>query len=167
MAGSGAKAEVAYGVGSRGSDTTLRVIATPGFADYALLDSGDGRKLERFGRFTIERPESQALWRPALEPGAWLRADAAFKSAGADEDSEGGRWRTNTAVPETWPVRVRDTTVLCRLTRFRHLGLFPEQLPGKWANYLLASRATTIYGGTSEVQLNIIAERLLGLPRDP
>jgi len=40
MAGSGAKAEVAYGVGSRGSDTTLRVIATPGFADYALLDSG-------------------------------------------------------------------------------------------------------------------------------
>ncbi|HXE86871.1 MAG TPA: class I SAM-dependent methyltransferase, partial [Hyphomicrobiaceae bacterium] len=123
------KAEVAYGVGSRGSDTTLRVIATPGFADYALLDSGDGRKLERFGRFTIERPESQALWRPALEPGAWLRADAAFKSAGADEDSEGGRWRTNTAVPETWPVRVRDTTVLCRLTSFRHLGLFPEQLP--------------------------------------
>jgi 23S rRNA (cytosine1962-C5)-methyltransferase len=105
------------------------VIATPGFADYALLDSGDGRKLERFGRFTIERPESQALWRPALEPGAWLRADAAFKSAGADEDSEGGRWRTNTAVPETWPVRVRDTTVLCRLTSFRHLGLFPEQLP--------------------------------------
>ena len=42
-----------------------------------------------------------------------------------------------------------------------------EQLPGKWAEYLLASRATTIYGGTTEVQLNIIAERLLGLPRDP
>jgi alkylation response protein AidB-like acyl-CoA dehydrogenase len=43
----------------------------------------------------------------------------------------------------------------------------PDQLPGKWDEYLLASRATTIYGGTSEVQLNIIAERLLGLPRDP
>jgi len=42
-----------------------------------------------------------------------------------------------------------------------------EQLPGLWAEYLLMSRATTIYGGTSEVQLNIIAERLLGLPRDP
>jgi alkylation response protein AidB-like acyl-CoA dehydrogenase len=42
-----------------------------------------------------------------------------------------------------------------------------DQLPGKWDEYLLASRATTIYGGTSEVQLNIIAERLLGLPRDP
>jgi 3-oxochol-4-en-24-oyl-CoA dehydrogenase len=43
----------------------------------------------------------------------------------------------------------------------------PEQTSGKWADYLLAGRATTIYGGTSEVQLNIIAERLLGLPRDP
>jgi alkylation response protein AidB-like acyl-CoA dehydrogenase len=43
----------------------------------------------------------------------------------------------------------------------------PGELPGKWGEYLLASRATTIYGGTSEVQLNIIAERLLGLPRDP
>ena len=41
------------------------------------------------------------------------------------------------------------------------------QLQGQWAEYLLASRASTIYGGTSEVQLNIIAERLLGLPRDP
>ena len=42
-----------------------------------------------------------------------------------------------------------------------------NSVQGKWAEYLLASRATTIYGGTSEVQLNIIAERLLGLPRDP
>ena len=43
----------------------------------------------------------------------------------------------------------------------------PESLSGKWVDYLMGSRATTIYGGTSEVQLNIIAERLLGLPRDP
>jgi 23S rRNA (cytosine1962-C5)-methyltransferase len=107
----------------------LRVIATPGFADYGLLDSGDGRKLERFGRFTVERPEPQALWRPVLEPGAWLRADATFKASDAHDEGGGGRWRTNTAVPETWPVRVLDITALCRLTNFRHLGLFPEQLP--------------------------------------
>ncbi len=43
----------------------------------------------------------------------------------------------------------------------------PDTEPGRWVQYLLGSRATTIYGGTSEVQLNIIAERLLGLPRDP
>jgi 23S rRNA (cytosine1962-C5)-methyltransferase len=117
-------------VRAAGTDPVLRVIAVPGFPDYALLDSGDGRKLERFGRFIVERPESQALWRPALEPGAWLRADAAFKaSGGADEDSDGGRWRTNTAMPETWPLRVLDITMMCRLTSFRHLGLFPEQLP--------------------------------------
>jgi 23S rRNA (cytosine1962-C5)-methyltransferase len=107
----------------------LRVIATAGFPDYALLDSGDGRKLERFGRFTVERPEPQALWRPVLDPGVWLCADAAFKAANADEDGEGGRWRNNTPVPETWPVRVLGVTALCRLTAFRHLGLFPEQLP--------------------------------------
>jgi 23S rRNA (cytosine1962-C5)-methyltransferase len=108
---------------------SLRVLATAGFADYALLDSGDGRKLERFGRFTIERPESQALWRPTLDPGAWLCADATFKSASGDDDSEGGRWRRNTAVPETWPVHLLGVTTLCRLTSFRHVGLFPEQLP--------------------------------------
>jgi 23S rRNA (cytosine1962-C5)-methyltransferase len=123
-----ANAGFAEAAGSPGPASSLRVIATAGFADYALLDSGDGRKLERFGRFTIERPESQALWRPALDPGTWLRADATFKASG-EEDGEGGRWRINTAVPETWPVRVLDITVLCRLTGFRHLGLFPEQLP--------------------------------------
>ena len=67
------------GVRPGGSDTFLRVIATPGFADYALVDSGNGRKLERFGRFTVDRPEPQAMWQPALEPGVWLRADAVFK----------------------------------------------------------------------------------------
>jgi 23S rRNA (cytosine1962-C5)-methyltransferase len=114
---------------SAGSAPLLRVIATAGFPDYTLLDSGDGRRLERFGRFTVERPESQALWRPALEPSVWLRADAAFKASAADEDGDGGRWRKHTAVPETWPVRVADITMLCRLASFRHLGLFPEQLP--------------------------------------
>jgi 23S rRNA (cytosine1962-C5)-methyltransferase len=107
----------------------LRVIATPGFPDYALLDSGEGRKLERFGRFLVERPEPQALWRPLLEPSRWLGADAVFKSTNADEEAEGGRWRKNTPVPEAWPVHVLGITALCRLTSFRHLGLFPEQLP--------------------------------------
>lgn len=111
------------------SDVYLRVIATPGFPDYALVDSGDGRKLERFGRFTVERPEPQALWRPRLEPARWQRADAIFKSASADEDGDGGRWANTTPVPETWPVRVLGATLHCRLTSFRHLGLFPEQLP--------------------------------------
>ncbi|MFG6197350.1 acyl-CoA dehydrogenase [Nonomuraea sp. JJY05] len=39
--------------------------------------------------------------------------------------------------------------------------------PGYWNRAVLATRAMTIYGGTTEVQLNIIGERMLGLPRDP
>ncbi len=110
-------------------DIHLRVIATTGFSDYALLDSGDGRKLERFGRFTVQRPEPQALWRPVLDPIQWVRADATFKSGNADEDSEAGRWHKNSPLPETWPISVRGITMLCQLTNFRHLGIFPEQLP--------------------------------------
>ena len=89
------------GAASVPTDRRLVVLATPGFADYALLDSGDGRKLERFGNVTVERPEPQALWRPTLDPGTWLRADAAFKGTTADEDADGGRWRKNNAVPES------------------------------------------------------------------
>src|SRR5690606_33668221 len=129
MAGGLLRAGFAEGLGPVGSGHMLRVLATPGFPDYALVDSGDGRKLERFGRFVIERPEPQALWRPALEPGAWLRADATFRAGTADADAEGGRWRTNKPVPEAWPVRVLGIAMLCRLTSFRHIGLFPEQLP--------------------------------------
>ena len=87
-------------------EAVLRVIATPGFPDYALLDSGHGRKLERFGRFTIDRPEPQALWRQMLEPGAWLRADAAFKASNGEEDGEAGRWHRNKPVPDSWSLRV-------------------------------------------------------------
>jgi 23S rRNA (cytosine1962-C5)-methyltransferase len=111
------------------SEPFLRVLATPGFADYALIDSGNGRKLERFGRFTVDRPEPQAMWQPALEPGAWHKADAVFRGAGGEEDGDGGRWQRSASMPETWPLRVLDSTLLCRLTSFRHLGVFPEQLP--------------------------------------
>lgn len=114
---------------THGEVPALSVLATPGFADYALLDSGGGRKLERYGRFVVDRPEPQAMWQQALEPGAWLRSNAQFKAADDDEEGEGGRWRFDKPLPETWPVQVLGVTVLCRLTSFRHLGIFPEQLP--------------------------------------
>jgi 23S rRNA (cytosine1962-C5)-methyltransferase len=129
MAADPAHAGASRGVRPGGSDTSLRVLTTPGFADYALVDSGNGRKLERFGRFTVDRPEPQAMWQPALEPGVWLRSDAVFKSAGEDADGDGGRWRKDTSMPETWPMHVLGATMLCRLTSFRHMGVFPEQLP--------------------------------------
>src|ERR1700741_2016148 len=102
-----------------GSDGQLRVLATPGFADYALVDSGNGRKLERFGRFTVDRPEPQAMWQPALEPGVWLRADAVFKGSSGEEEGDSGRWQKIAPMPESWPLCVLGSTVLCRLTSFR------------------------------------------------
>ena len=136
-----------------GAIPTLRVLATPGFADYALVDSGNGRKLERFGQFTVDRPEPQAMWQPALEPGVWLRADAAFKGGSDDEDGEAGRWRKNAPMPETWPLHALGATVLCRLTSFRHLGAFPEQLPHwEW----MRDRLESLRGATPRV-LNLFA----------
>jgi 23S rRNA (cytosine1962-C5)-methyltransferase len=69
------------------------------------------------------------MWQQALEPGVWLRSDAQFKASDADAEGDGGRWRTDKPLPETWPLRVEGVTILCRLTSFRHLGIFPEQLP--------------------------------------
>jgi 23S rRNA (cytosine1962-C5)-methyltransferase len=105
----------------------LSLIVTRGFPDYALVDSGHGRKLERFGAITVDRPEPQAMWGPCLDRSVWSAAHAVFSSGG--EDDEKGRWRVDRPVPPSWPVRINGVTVLCRLSAFRHLGLFPEQLP--------------------------------------
>jgi 23S rRNA (cytosine1962-C5)-methyltransferase len=108
----------------------LQLLETAGFPDYALLDSGDGRKLERFGAVVVDRPEPQALWTPRLSKPAWEGAHAVFSGANdEDNDKNRGRWRIDEPVPESWPVKVRGVTMLCRLASFRHLGLFPEQLP--------------------------------------
>ena len=112
--------------GVRGSDARLELLETAGFADYALLDSGSGRKLERFGKIIVDRPEPQALWTPRLAKRDWDKAHAVFSGA---DDEDKGRWRIDKPVPESWPVKVRDATMLCRLSSFRHMGLFPEQLP--------------------------------------
>ena len=105
----------------------LHLIETAGFPDYALLDSGAGRKLERFGEVVVDRPEPQALWTPRRSRRDWdEEAHAVF--AGEDDEDK-GRWRTMRPVPESWPLKLHGVTTLCRLSSFRHLGLFPEQLP--------------------------------------
>ena len=95
-------------------------------ADYALLDSGDGEKLEQYGPYRIIRPEGQAIWRRALPGSEWNRADAAFTG---DTDEEGmGRWHFPKApLGETWHMRHDGIHYLGRFTSFRHVGVFPEQ----------------------------------------
>ncbi len=99
------------------------VLRTTGWSDYALLDSGHGRKLERYGAWTVVRPEPQCLWAPARSAGDWDAADALFEAA---DDEESGRWKMRGDVPSSWTMRWRDVTFNARLTAFRHLALFPE-----------------------------------------
>ncbi|MCB1456561.1 MAG: class I SAM-dependent rRNA methyltransferase, partial [Nitratireductor sp.] len=93
---------------------------------YALLDSGGGEKLERYGPHVILRPEGQAIWQRQLPQKAWAQADAVFTG---DTDEEGvGRWRfPRTPLGETWPLEWEGLSFLGRFTSFRHVGVFPEQ----------------------------------------
>lgn len=101
------------------------VLTTKGLKDYALVDSGDGRKLERFGALLLDRPEEQAMWSPRLSKSEWERADATFTG---DVDEEGaGRWKRRAGIAESWICRHGDLRFECRFTSFRHVGAFPEQ----------------------------------------
>ncbi|MBV9993688.1 MAG: class I SAM-dependent methyltransferase [Caulobacteraceae bacterium] len=99
-------------------------LRTRGWADFALLDSGAGRKLERYGSHRVVRPEPQCLWRPALDETVWAGADAVFDPEG-EEDA--GRWRFARKLPEAFPLAWGAVRFCGRFTPFRHLGFFPEQ----------------------------------------
>lgn len=107
------------------------ILTCPAWDDYALLDSGDGRKLERYGKVIVNRPEPQALWKPATGPDAWSRADAVFQNASDRDEDDNGSWQTARGknIPQSWPVAIDGITMQCRLMSFRHMGLFPEQCP--------------------------------------
>jgi 23S rRNA (cytosine1962-C5)-methyltransferase len=105
------------------------VMRTCAWSDYALLDSGNGRKLERYGRFTVVRPEPQCLWAPALPASAWDAADAVFDPT---DEEDAGRWKLKGPAAslgngETWPLGWGDVKFNGRFTSFRHLAFFPEQ----------------------------------------
>jgi 23S rRNA (cytosine1962-C5)-methyltransferase len=100
--------------------------------DHALIDSGDGRKLERYGALLVDRPEAQALWRPSLPARDWAKADAVF--TGDIEEEGAGRWKFASLSPgETFPMAHDGLDYLGRFTSFRHVGVFPEQAP-HWAH---------------------------------
>ncbi|MET0294932.1 MAG: class I SAM-dependent methyltransferase [Phenylobacterium sp.] len=105
-----------------------QVMRTTGWADYALLDSGGGRKLERYGPYRVVRPEPQCLWSPA-RPADWEGADAVFDPEG-EEDA--GRWRFQGRPKESWPLSWGEVRFTGRFTSFRHLAFFPEQA-ANWA----------------------------------
>jgi len=102
------------------------LVAEP-WADYALIDSGDGRKYERYGQYRFIRPEPQALWAPAAP--AW-DADGEF-IPGSDEEG-GGRWQFARPVPQDWALGWEEVRFQAQCTPFRHLAFFPDMAP-QWA----------------------------------
>ena len=99
----------------------LDLLTAEPWADYGLVDSGHGRKLERYGPYRFIRPEPQALWSPASPE--W-EADGEF--VGGSEEDGGGRWNLSPGVPPAWPLSRGPLKFRATNTPFRHLGFFPD-----------------------------------------
>ncbi len=129
---------------------TSEVMRTTGWADYALLDSGRGRKLERYGPYTVVRPEPQCLWTPRLDAAVWDNADAVFDPS---DEEDAGRWRFQDRPVETWPLAWGDVRFHGRFTAFRHLAFFPEQAANwGWLDQQVRAAAS---GGETPRVLNL------------
>jgi 23S rRNA (cytosine1962-C5)-methyltransferase len=96
----------------------------PTWTDYELLDSGAGRKLERFGPITLVRPEPQADWRAALPEESWQAAHANFVPL---LRSKTGEWKFSQPVPRRWAMRRSNLAFWAEPTPSGHLGVFPDQ----------------------------------------
>ncbi len=90
---------------------------------YELIDSGEGEKLERFGEYILRRPDPQALWQKKLGEDIWNENHGHFLSS-----KTGGSWK-NKKVPEKWTAKIADITFELSLSTFKHVGVFPEQMP--------------------------------------
>ena len=114
----------------------MQLLHPASWKDYELVDSGDGQKLERFGKFILSRPEPQAIWSKVLSDKEWASlANATFDREQKDKfrfsDDVKGGWNRGKGMPESWNVqyRYKDLTLNLRLalTSFGHVGVFPEQ----------------------------------------
>jgi 23S rRNA (cytosine1962-C5)-methyltransferase len=101
----------------------ITIVAEP-WADWGLIDCGDGQKFERYGSVTVVRPEPQAMWAPAR---ADWDPDATFVP-GSDEEG-GGRWVQHRPVPASWKLSREGVRFNASLTPFRHLAFFPDMAP--------------------------------------
>lgn len=90
--------------------------------NYQLLDSGEGRRLEDFDGYIIDRPDPEAIWQKG-ETNMWKKADAIYKRTFKDK----GDWIIKKAVPQNWTVEIDNLKFSLKLTPFKHTGVFPEQ----------------------------------------
>jgi 23S rRNA (cytosine1962-C5)-methyltransferase len=130
-------------------------------ADYTLLDSGGGRKLEQYGPYRFIRPEPQAMWDPAGDD--W-KADAEF-IPGSDEDG-GGRWYyESTDAQSGWPLSWEEVTFTASCTPFRHLGYFPDMDPvWRWMRGLMDQKNSVRPEEVSKPKAEMPSRRVAGAP---
>jgi 23S rRNA (cytosine1962-C5)-methyltransferase len=100
------------------------VLTTTKQKDYELLDSGENKKLERYGKFILSRPDPQALWPLNENSSVWQKSDAIFIRKGKETE-----WKKSKNLPEFWTIEFGGLNFEIRPTTFKHTGLFPEQLP--------------------------------------
>ena len=139
----------------------LKTIVAEPWDDCGLVDSGDGRKLERYGPVRVIRPEPQAMWAPASPE--W-KADATFVP-GSDEEG-GGRWDRHGNVPAEWPLARGNTRFHASLTPFRHLAFFPDMAPQwDWMRERLGPETEALnlfgYTGVGTLQLADTGARMV------
>lgn len=101
----------------------MEILTTEGWEDYQLLDTGNGERLEKFGRYTLVRPDPQICWQPTLSKTEWDNADAIYVKTGSDK----GIWKKKNAVPHRWKMTYKDIMFWAEPTPFKHTGVFPEQ----------------------------------------
>jgi 23S rRNA (cytosine1962-C5)-methyltransferase len=127
------------------------ILRTESSKDYELLDSGEGEKLERFGNIVLSRPDPQALWCKNLNVEEWKKADALFV-----RDDKGGDWIFKNNVPKNWSIEFGDLKFWIKPTPFKHVGIFPEQLPNwEWVrSHIIGSIGSKIVSSTSPTTLS-------------
>lgn len=96
----------------------------PEWTEYELLDSGDGKKLERFGEFTLIRPEPQANWTAALPPKRWEAAGGEFFKG---QSGQPGEWKFRKAIPARWMLQRKNLKFWVEPAPSGHVGVFPDQ----------------------------------------
>jgi 23S rRNA (cytosine1962-C5)-methyltransferase len=97
---------------------------TPEWDEYELVDSGEGKKLERFGEFTLVRPEPQAKRAPALPAQRWEAADGDFVKV---RGGQSGEWKFRRAIPARWEMRRKNLRFWVQPAPSGHVGVFPDQ----------------------------------------
>jgi 23S rRNA (cytosine1962-C5)-methyltransferase len=104
--------------------SNIILTSSPDWKDYQLLDSGNGKTLERFGKYLLVRPRPQAIWSTTLSSSEWKKANAVLVE---EKQEYGGKWNILNPMDKSWTISYKDLKFQLQLSSSRHVGIFPEQ----------------------------------------